>query len=249
MASVTLIPPAALEWLTGAERASILMVGAADGYAPVLAEAGHAVMVADPDSSALTALAGRRSGIHIVAARGESLPFDPDCFDLVLAIQNFHTFAPGLALSEWARVLRSQGRIGLAYLTRDDSVPWVKKLKRIIQTALPQAMTSDHGADSLTALIGSPHFPVVEQTSFRLWVPSTRDQLQNSARQAPGARSAPPDQLSAMVEEVGQLYDEYARVPDPLMLPYQIRCWRATVHRLGTRPSPAPTDEGLTISL
>ena len=29
--------------------------------------------------------------------------------------------------------------------------------------------------------------------------------------------------------EVGALYDDYARVPDPLMLPFQTSCWRAEV--------------------
>jgi hypothetical protein len=31
------------------------------------------------------------------------------------------------------------------------------------------------------------------------------------------------------VAEVGAIYDEYARVPDPLMLPFQTSCWRAEV--------------------
>ena len=249
MASVTAIPPAVLEWLAGPERASVLLVGAGDNYAPLLARAGHVVTVADPDPTVLSLLAAHRSWIHVVAARGESLPFDPCCFSVVLAIQNFHTFAPGLALGEWARVLRPQGRIGLAYLTRDNSVPWVQKLRRIVQGYLPTAMTSDYGVESVTALEGSNYFRQLEKMTHRLWVPSTRAQLQASARQAPGAEDLPAGQLDAMLEQIGGLYDEYARVPDPLQLPYQIQCWRARVDQTELTASLIPGDDGLSISL
>ena len=249
MASVTAIPPAVLEWLTGSERTSVLLIGAGGNHAPLLARAGHVVTVADPDPTVLSLLAAHRSWIHVVAARGDALPFDPCCFSVVLAIQNFHTFAPGLALSEWARVLKPQGRIGLAYLTRDNSVPWVQKLRRIVQAYLPTAMTSDHGVESAAALDGSSYFRQLEKMSHRLWMPSTRSQLQSSARQAPGAEDLTAEQLEAMLEQIGQLYDEYARVPDPLQLPYQIQCWRARVDQTELTSSLIPGDDGLSISL
>ena len=249
MAPVTTIPPAALEWLTGTERASVLLVGASGGYAAMLARAGHSVTVVDRDVDALTAITRLSGVIHVVAARGESLPFDPRLFSSVLAIQNFHTFAPGLALGEWARVLRPHGRVGLAYLTRDDSVPWVKKLRRIVQSTLPDAMTSDYGVDSVDRLNGSAYFLHTETVSFRLWVPSTRAQLQDSARHATGAEGLDPADMESMLDQIGALYDEYARVPDPLMLPYKIQCWRAEVDQSMLGPTLIRGDEGLSISL
>ncbi len=249
MASVSQIPSEALRWLTGSERSSVLLIGASGGYASYLSLSGHTVTVVDTDQAALTRLAKFNPSIHVVAARAESLPFDPCCFSLVMSIQNFHTFAPGLALGEWARVLRPHGRIGLAYLTRDDQVPWVKKLRRIIQETLPEAMTADSGADSVAALATSSYFPEVEKVHYRLWVPSTREGLQDSARQATGSDSVEPEQLEAMVSAVGQLYDDYARVPDPLLLPYQISCWRAQVDQSDLTGSLIPGDDGLSISL
>ena len=249
MASVALLPPAALEWLTGSVRATILLVGASGGYARILSQAGHAVTVVDQDIPALVRLASLRPTIHTVAAKAESLPFDPSYFSTVLAIQNFHTFTPGLALGEWARVLRPKGRISLAYLTRDDSVPWVKRLKRIVQAELPEAMRSGYGVDSVAALNGSTYFPQVEKVSYRLWVPSTRTELQDSARHATGADRLSEDRLEAMLKQIGRLYDEYARVPEPMMLPYQIRCWRAEVDQSKLATSLIPDDDGLSISL
>jgi len=248
MASVTSIPPEALEWLTGPERASVLLVGASQ-YASVLARAGHSVTVVDADPATLTQFAFSFPRVHTVAAKAESLPFDPKIFSVVLAIQNFHTFAPGLALGEWARVLREEGRVGVAYIMRDDSVPWVKKLKRIVQARLPEAMTSAYEADVVSAFSGSVYFPRIEKKSYRLWLPSSRAQLQDSARHAPGAEFLAQPELDSMLDEIGQLYDEYARVPDPLQLPYQILCVRAQVDHSSLTASLIPGDDGLSISL
>jgi len=249
MASVTSIPPEALEWLVGPERASVLLVGASGGYASVLARAGHSVTVVDSDPAMLKQFSYSFPRVHTVVAKAESLPFDPKIFSAVLSIQNFHTFAPGLALGEWARVLREEGRVGIAYIMRDDSVPWVKKLKKIVQARLPEAMTSEYGADAVSAFSGSVFFPHIEKKSYRLWLPSTRAQLQENARHATGAESLSEADLDAMLDEIGELYDEYARVPDPLQLPYQILCIRAQVDHSTLSATLIPGNDSLSISL
>ena len=248
MASITLIPPEALEWLVGPDRTRVLLIGASSGYASLLARSGHSVTVVDSNAGGLAALTRQVPGIHVVAGKAESLPLDPSCFAVVLAIQNFHTFAPGLALGEWARVLSAEGRVALAYVARDDSVPWVKKLKRIVQYYLPHAMSSDYGSYSATALSSAIYFPRVEKRSFRLWIPSTRAQLQDNACQTLGADELEDSRRESMLAEIGELYDEYARVPEPLMLPYQIQCWRAEVDQSTLTSTLIPGDDGFSIS-
>ena len=247
MASVSALPRAALDWLVGATRSSILLVGAAESYASVLTRAGHSVTVIDPDEAALARLSAQRFWVHVAVARPETLPFDPSCFSTVLAVQNFHTVRAVRALPQWARVLKSQGRVSLVYVTRDDSVPWVKRLKAIVQSRLPEAMSSDYGTDSVSGLDDSVYFPRVEKTSFRLWVPSTRAQLQDSARHAPGAEELAEEELDEMVDQIGKLYDRYARAPEPMLLPYQILCWRAQVERTELS-SPGQAAEGVSMS-
>lgn len=244
-----MLPPVALEWLVGSERATVLLVGGAGGYASILSRAGHSVTVVDPSLDILRKVAMLTPGAHVIAGMPESLPFDPSCFDVVLAVQNFHTFAPGLALGEWARVLKPHGRVALAYLTRDDSVPWVSKLKRIVQFYIPNAMSSDYGSYSASALSSAAYYTAVEKVSFRLWVPSTRTQLQEAACQTPGAEDLDEDRRTRMLEEIAELYDLYARIPDPLQLPYQIQCWRAQVDQSTLTTPLIPGNEGLTFSL
>jgi SAM-dependent methyltransferase len=243
-----MLPPTTLEWLIGAEPAAVLLLGASAGNVAMLKSAGHTVTVIDEDPTALALLAIRYPDIYPVAAKAAALPFDPCYFGAIIAIQNFHTVAPTTGLREWARVLRPGGRLGVAYLTRDDSVPWVRKLKRIVQATLPEAMTSDYGLDSITDLRDSLFFSRHEELSNRLWVPCTRSQLQDSARGAEGAAELEETELAAMVDEVGELYDEYARAPDPLQLPYKIACWRAHVDQTSLTTKLAMADDGLSIS-
>jgi len=245
MATTSPFPPGALEWLAGPAPSQVLLIGAAS-YVPAFSRLGHEVTVIEPATS-VTSTALRYPGAHAVAAAAEALPFDPRVFDTIVAIQNFHTVNPKLALPEWARVLRGGGHIALAYMVRDDSVPWVKKLRTIIQAYLPQAMAGEYGVESTAALTGLAAFPKVEQTAFRLWVPSTRAQLQDSARRAAGAEELSAEAETAMSDAIGQLYDEYARVPDPMKLPYQLRCWRAWVNNPDLTASFAQTS-GLTIA-
>lgn len=249
MASTTMIQPSALEWLVGSEPTTTLLVGASSGYASLLVRAGHAVTVMDPDTEALKEVAFQVPGVHIVAGKAESLPFDPGCFSSVLSIQNFHTFASGMALGEWARVLKYQGTVGLAYMTRDDTVPWVNKLKRIVQYYLPHAMSSDYGSYSVAAFTAAAYFPQVEKISFRHWIPSTKTELQESACNTTGASELGEERRAAMLEEIGELYDQYARIPNPLLLPYTIQCWKAVVDQSSLTMPLIPGDDGLSIPL
>ncbi|MDR1513018.1 MAG: class I SAM-dependent methyltransferase, partial [Propionibacteriaceae bacterium] len=214
MASRLVVPPAAIEWLVGEQPATVLVIGAGGGYPSLLLGAGHDVAVVDRDVARLTALAQRYADnlkLHVIAARGEALPFDPCVFDVVVSVQNFHTMAPGLALSEWARVLKPGGWAALAYLKRDDSIPWVKKLAALVHAKLPQAMRGDFGDDSMAGLDDSPYFPVSEERDFRLWAPCTRSELQAQARHATGVEDLRSVDRERLVEEVGRLYDAYAR--------------------------------------
>lgn len=241
-------PPEALAWLVGKQPSSVLCIGAS-AQASTLAWSGHATTIADTDPSVLAHLAMTIPNIHVVAARPESLPFDPCVFNTVLSIQNFHTLPTGLVLSEWARVLLPGGHIGISLLTRDDSVPWVRKLRKLIQQWLPEAMKGDYGTESTKALEDSPYFRNIELATYRLWVACTRDQLQESARTAPGADTLSDKERYDMLAAVGGLYDSYALIPDPLLLPYQLSCWKAYVDQSELTQALLRGDAGLTISL
>lgn len=215
-----------MTWLVG-DRSRVLLVGGSAPIASMLTSMGHDVTVIDRSLVALGRCAER--GVTAVGGAPEQLPFSPYQFDAVLLPQNLHTFAPGLALAEIARVLVPSGRIGVIYTTRDDTVPWVRRLAATMQAVDPTAMRGDYGADSVDQLAESRYFPDVESKSFRTWFPVTRDGLVGMVASRRSNRDLDDAVREQLLADVGAIYDSMARPPEPLLLPYQATCWRARV--------------------
>lgn len=69
--------------------------------------------------------------VPILDGTAERIPLGDGAVDAVLVGQAFHWFGPE-AMPEMARVLRPGGGLGLVYNVRDERVPWVAELSRIV---------------------------------------------------------------------------------------------------------------------
>ncbi|GAB3920374.1 SAM-dependent methyltransferase [Microlunatus endophyticus] len=244
----TAFPEAAVAWMIGDAPQRILDLGSGRGQlARMLARSGHRVHGLDRSVSMITRLAERiPTGLH-VAAQAESLPFADQVFDVASSAETLHKFAPGLVSVEIARVLRPGGRLVAIYNTRDDTVPWVKKLARILQQVDPEAMSGDFGQGSIETMAQTPYFTDLERKNFRNWLPIDRPGLLEMVSRRPATSGLGESERDALLAEVGDLYDSYARAPEPLLLPFQASCWRATVDHQELALTGA--DDGLEIPL
>jgi ubiquinone/menaquinone biosynthesis C-methylase UbiE len=223
-------PEAAAVWMVGEPTMRVLDLGAGrGGFAAMLCDAGHEVFCIDRTVDLVASLPARLGTRRHVVGQVESLPFLSCHFDVVTSAQTLHRFAPGLALTEIARVLKPGGYLAIAYNTRDDTVPWVRRLIALMREADPGAMRGDFGADSVEKVAESPYFGLLERRNFRNWMPITRDGLISMVERRPAVARLDAASRGRLVREVGALYDASARVPDPLMLPFQTSCWRAEV--------------------
>jgi SAM-dependent methyltransferase len=223
-------PAAATAWMVGERRARVLDLGSGrGGFAAMLHDAGHEVFCLDRDVEVVAHLAERLGTRLHVAGQVESLPFLSCHFDVVTASQTLHRFAPGLALTEIARVLKPGGHLAVAFNTRDDTVPWVKRLTGLMRQADPGAMSGDFGLESAAALAESPYFVDLERRNFRNWVPITRSGLVSMVERQSWAASLEQAVRADLLAAVAELYDTSARPPEPLLLPFQAACWRARV--------------------
>lgn len=241
-------PTAADDWLVPQTCTRVLAIGRTSAsFAARLVTRGARVTLIDKDSPAVAAL-GARHGFTVVVAAAEALPFQPCAFDAVVIAQGLHLLAPGLVLAEFARVLTPSGRLALAYTTRDDSVPWVRRLAGVLQAHDPELMTGKQ-LESVDALAECDYFPEIESRSFRMWIPITRDGMLEMISQAPKLAQLGEPQASQLLDQVGSIYDTSARDPEPLSLPYAVQCWRAEVdHSEFTSQLDLPED-GLRITL
>lgn len=238
MSAVTTPYPAAVTgWLTGGSHRRVLDLGTGRaGLAHMLADDGHRVVCLDQDEAVLGPLvevdaAGitHLSALTPVAGQASNLPFADRTFDVVTCAQVLHRFAPGLTLAEAARVLRPGGIFSVVYNTRDDTVPWVKRLTRLVQQYDPTIMSGDFGHGSINALADSPYFHELEMHNFRNWIPVTRPQMLTMVERNPAVARLAGEKRQALLAQVGELYDSSARAPEPLLLPFQATCWRAEV--------------------
>jgi SAM-dependent methyltransferase len=223
-------PEAAAAWMVGPHSMRVLDVGAGrGGFAAMLRDAGHEVFCIDRTVDLVASLPARLGTRLHVVGQVESLPFLSCHFDVVTAAQTLHRFAPGLALSEIARVLKPGGYLAIAYNTRDDTVPWVRRLTALIREADPDAMRGAYGEDSVEKVAESPYFGLMERRNFRNWMPITRDGLISMVERRPAVARLNAVARERLLREVGALYDTSARRPEPLMLPFQTSCWRVEV--------------------
>lgn len=223
-------PEAAASWLVGETPARVLDLGSGPGaFAQMLVDGGHEVFCLDRDPDVVARLPERLGTQRHVAGQVESLPFLSCHFDVVTTSQTLHRFAPGLALTEIARVLRPGGHLAVVYTTRDDTVPWVRRLMTLMHQADPQSMRGDFGVESLDTVADSPYFGPLERRNFRNWVPITRAGLLTMVERRPSVAQLDHGGRADLLAQVGALYDSSARAPEPLLLPYQTSCWRSVV--------------------
>jgi SAM-dependent methyltransferase len=224
------LPSTAVDWLVGEQPVRVLDLGSGRGaFASTLVDAGHQVFCLDQDAERVATLPGRLGTRLHVAGQVESMPYLSCHFDVVTASQTLHRFAPGLAVTEIARVLRPGGHLAVVYQTRDDTVPWVRRLMAILQRVDSSAMQGAYGDASVAEVGESPYFHGLERHDFRTWVPTTREGLVTMARRREAVAALDQAARDEVLAEVGALYDSSARAPEPLMLPFRTSCWRAQV--------------------
>ncbi len=247
MAPSSAFPAAAVEWLT-AGAGSVLAVGTPSlRLAGRLSPNAHRVTLVARDPAGL---AGRLPSAAVaVAAAPDALPFAPCTFDRVVVVDTLHRLPPRLALAEFARVLLPGGGLAVVHTDRDDSVPWVRRLAGIVRRIDSQAMTGATTSATAAALHDNPYFPMLHRREFRRWVPAARPDLLAMVRRLDGFADTDPDVADDVLAEAGNLYDQVARVPDPLLLPYTVTCWQGEVDHTELTAPLETDDAGLRIRL
>jgi ubiquinone/menaquinone biosynthesis C-methylase UbiE len=223
-------PAEAVRWMLGEEPLTVLELGAGTGkLTRVMVDLGHDVHATDPDAAMLKILEAEVPGVPTARAGAEEIPLGDGSVDAVIAAQAFHWFDLDKALPEIARVIRPGGRLCLVWNTRNEKIPWVRRLGGIIGT-------QEQLRDPAQSLIFSELFGFVEEHEFTHWQTIDRKTIQDLVLSRSNVAVLGSDARAAKLAEVVSFYDEFGRGMDGMQLPYVTRCFRANV--LG-RPSPS----------
>ncbi|MEZ5096305.1 MAG: class I SAM-dependent methyltransferase [Nocardioides sp.] len=226
-------PDEAVAWLVGREQPPragqgrepvvVLELGAGTGkLTERLVALGHAVHATDPDPDMLSVLQARLPGVRTSVDRAEELPFADASVDVVIAAQAFHWFDHDRALPEIARVLKPGGLIALVWNDRDERIPWVRRLGRLIGTG-------EQLSDPTEVLTGSGLFDEVEETTVKNWQDVNRQTIVDLVSSRSHVAVLEPAEREEKLRTVLALYDEYGRGMDGMQLPYVTTCFRARV--------------------
>ena len=236
-------PEDATTWLTGTDTARVVELGAGTGkLTSGLLDAGHRVIATDPLEPMLQHLSRSCPGAVPAIGRAEQIPVRSRWADVVVCAQAYHWFDLGRALPEIARVLKPHGRIALVWNLRDERIPWVKRLGRLIGT-------QEQDTDPTLDLLATGLFGFVEQARFRFWQPLDRDRLHDLVTSRSNVATMDDDRRRQVLSDVDALYDEYGRGADGMLLPYVTHCFRAVARAQadpdddGDSPVDPPTDD------
>jgi SAM-dependent methyltransferase len=144
-------PAAAVERLARELRLEpgrvVLDLGAGTGkLTALLLETGADVRAVEPVAEMRRALARRAPGVPVSDSTAEATGLPARSIDAVTVAQAFHWFRGDEALAEIHRVLRPGGRLGLVWNFRDETVPWVAELTRIMEPHRGDAPRAASGA-------------------------------------------------------------------------------------------------------
>ncbi len=227
-------PRDAVAWLTAEEPLTVLELGAGTGkLTEQLVALGHDVHATEPDAAMLDVLRSRLPGTRTSLTGAEDIPASDRSYDVVVVAQAFHWFDHERALPEIARVLKPGGHLAVVWNARDERIPWVKKLGRILGSPPRER-------DSAGVLTSSTLFGDAEPATYKCWQTVDRRTIQDLVTSRSDVIALDEEQRAAKLADVLALYDDYGRGMDGMQLPYVTRCLRAAVV---DRPDP----EGLTI--
>lgn len=234
-------PREAATWLTGPHPLTVLEVGAGTGKLTTeLVALGHDVHATDPDQDMLARLSVHLPGVRISEARAEELPVPDHSVDVVVGAQCFHWFDLDQSLPEIARVLRPGGHVAMVWNDRDERIPWVRRLGRILGGA-------GEPRDWTSLLSTSGLFGFVDKASFGSWQTIDRDRLRDLVLSRSHVMVPDEQEREQVLEAALALYDSFGRGWEGMQLPWTSRCFRSTVApRRGTAPpaqqAAAPAD-------
>ncbi|MBK9324312.1 MAG: class I SAM-dependent methyltransferase [Bdellovibrionaceae bacterium] len=130
-------PPEAISFLVNTLQidaaSNVLDLGSGTGkFTKLLVPSGAKVVAVEPVEGMRAKFQSLLPTIKLLNGSAENIPTGDCSVDVVIAAQAFHWFDTPAALREIHRVLKPNGKLGLIWNARDESLDWVGELTKII---------------------------------------------------------------------------------------------------------------------
>jgi SAM-dependent methyltransferase len=197
------------------------------------------VIAVEPDGRMREVLARRSPGMRVVEGRGEAIPLPDGCADALFVSTAWHWLDPARAVPEIARVLRSGGRLGVIWTSRDRAEDWVAGLDLLrlpgvsgpdvdadAPRTVAEARAKLDGQHSVTLPAGA-EFTNVEAASFRFTRSVTVDDTVSWLATNSAFITASAADQAAGLDRCRAALLERADSDQVIQMPMRSWCWRA----------------------
>lgn len=201
-------------------------VGAGTGIsARLLGDLGARVVAVEP-GEAMRRAAARHDHVEWMAGRAEATGLGTQSVDLVVCAQSFHWFHAAEALREFARILKSHGRLAIVWNRRSKSDPLTAGYRQAILgvggEVAAERMPFDPEAVARSGLFGP-----LERLTFPNAQHLDLDGLLGRARSASYVPRSGPDS-DRLTELLRTLHGRYAGANGRVALVYETEIYRTT---------------------
>jgi ubiquinone/menaquinone biosynthesis C-methylase UbiE len=181
----------------------------------LLAELGAQLVAVEPSAAMRNEFGAVLPEVPVHEGTAEKIPLPDASVDAVVVAQAFHWFDAPRALEEIARVLGPRGGLGLVWNERDESVPWVAELSRVMQwdVRMPYAV----GTDFRAVLDESGRFTPARRERFRFEQELDRDGLCERVSSTSFIAAMDAPEREGLLESVRDLVADF---PERFTLPY-----------------------------
>ena len=199
-------------------------LGAGTGtFTELIVHMGATITAVEPVAAMRETLARNCPTVTVLDGTAEEIPVPDGSADAVIAAQAFHWFDGERALPEIHRVLRPNGRLGLIWNVRDESVGWSERLTAIFdRLAGPDAPRYKHRtwrrAFERSELFGPLHRSLAWHAHA-----VTREGFIDRVMSVSYVASASPEERDSVLGEVHELLDSDPELAGrrEILMPYR----------------------------
>jgi SAM-dependent methyltransferase len=216
---------------------TVVEVGAGTGkFTRHLASLPGTVVAVEPVDAMRSVLRTLIPGVDLRAGTAESLPVTTQTADAVVCAQSFHWFRVPEALSEFHRVLRPRGRLGLIWNVRDDRSALSRAISFVLEPHRGSTPRYKSG-EWMDAFARFPGFGPLEHKRFEWVARLTESALFDRVMSVSCIAILPTAQRNEVTAELTRAIRQTGELAgDRLMLPH------VTDVYWSTRREAAPTD-------
>ncbi|NWB62651.1 MULTISPECIES: class I SAM-dependent methyltransferase [unclassified Pseudomonas] len=220
-------------WLTDAlqinPHSTVIDLGAGTGkFTRLLSTVAPTLIAVEPVEAMGAQLHKLLPQVRLLSGTAEAIPLEAATADALVCAQAFHWFSTEAALAEIHRVLKPDGRLGLIWNVRDESVDWVAAITEII-TPYEGDTPRFHTGRWREAFTGE-YFSAPEMTCFPYsHVGSPQEVIMDRFLSVSFIAALPPAEKAQVTEQLQSLINTHPalRGRETVAFPYQTQAYRS----------------------